>query len=121
MSNDNGIICAHPTEGEPVEPRKIRKSRIHKGIERTLNTAKYESIVIHDYIDEEIEWGTLKEREDKVDKWETILIRRFMQYHDKAMKELGLEHKIAYLKEAEPDYRPEPGTSNELDDLDTLS
>ena len=100
----------------------IRKSRIHKGIDRTLNTAKYESIVIHDQIDEEIEWCDLKERDSKIDKWETILLTRFKQFHDQVMKELNIEHKVAYFKDAEPDYRPEPGTSatNELDDLDAI-
>jgi anthranilate/para-aminobenzoate synthase component II len=99
---------------------QLRKSRIHKGIARTLNTAKYESIVIEDHIDEEIEWSTLEERDKKINNWETILITRYKQFHDRVMNELGLEHKVAYFKESEPDYRNEPGTANELDDLDGL-
>lgn len=98
----------------------VRKSRIHKGIERTLNTAKYESIVIHDYIEEDIEWTDLKERNSKIDAWETLLLNRFKQFHDQVMRELQLEHKVAYFKEAERDYRPEAGEKTELDDLDTL-
>lgn len=114
MTNDK--VC---TENDNTTSIK-RKSRIHKGIERTLNTAKFESIVIHDYIDEEIEWTTLEERDKKVNNWEGLLINRFKVFHDKVMNELRLEHKVAYFKESEPDYRAEPGKTNELDDLDSL-
>ena len=113
----NGKI--QPNSDEPT--KNLRKSRIHKGIDRTLNTAKFESLVIHDYIDEEIEWSDLKERDSKIDKWETILITRFKQFHDRVMEELGLEHKVAYFKDNAPDYRPEPGSVNELDDLDPIA
>jgi len=103
-----------------TDEKPIRKSRIHKGIQRTLNTAKFESVVVQDYIEEDIEWRTLEERDRKISNWETLLLTRFKQFHDQVMKELGLEHKVAYFKDAEPDYRPEPGAPNELDDLDAV-
>lgn len=109
-----------------IQPEKTnqnspRKSRIHKGIQRTLNTAKFESIVIQDFIEEDIEWSSLEERDRKVQNWETLLVNRFKQFHDQVMRELGLEHKVAYFKDNETDYRPEPGAYAELDSLDTLS
>lgn len=99
-----------------------RKSIIRKGIQRTLTTAKYESIVIHDEIEEEIEWYTLEERQKKIKNWETILLQTFKQSHDSILDELGLSHKKAYGKNAleEKDYRPDQGSSHELDELDTL-
>lgn len=115
MTNDR----IHPDQDEERPP--IRKSRIHKGIQRTLNTAKFESIVIQDYIEEDIEWRSLEERERKITNWETLLLARFKQFHDQVMKELGLDHKVAYFKDNEPDHRSEPGVSNELDDLDPLA
>lgn len=112
----NGKVQAE----KQTEDKPIRKSKIHKGISRTLNTAKFETIVIQDFIEEEIEWQDLEERDRKVTNWEMLLITRFKQYHDQVMRELGLEHKVAYFKDSEPDYRPEPGSSNELDDLDPI-
>ncbi len=98
----------------------IRKSRIRKGIQRTLSTAKYESIVIHDEIDEEIEWTTLEERDKKIKNWTTIHIKNFKQTHDRVLEDLKLSHKRAYFKNnlEDKDNRPEPGS--ELDDLENL-
>lgn len=100
----------------------IRRSKIRKGIQRTLTTARYESVVIFDEIEEEIEWQTLEERQRKVKNWETLHLQSFKQSHDRILEELGLSHKKAYLKNNldEKDHRPEVGSANELDGLDIL-
>ncbi len=101
---------------------KPRKSMIRKSIQRTLTTAKFESIVIHDEFEEEIEWSSLEERQRKIDNWDTILIQNFKKTHDKVMEELGLSHKKAYFKNSleDKDYRPKPGATHELDELMNL-
>lgn len=107
----------------PATPKaNVRKSIIRKGIQRTVSTAKYESIVIHDEIEEEIEWSTLPERDKKIKNWETILVSNFKTLFDRVLTELSLAPKKAYFKNAveEKDYRPEVGSSHELDDLDPL-
>ncbi len=109
-----------------LQPQK-RRSRIHKGIERTLNTDKYESIVIRDFIDEEIEWTTLEERDEKIENWENIFLARFKTYHDKTLKDAGLEHKVAYshnsyaerLKPARKQVTEISGLLEELEGIDS--
>jgi len=107
---------------EADEKIKLRKSIIRKGIQRTLSTAKYESIVIHDEIEEEIEWSSLEERQKKIKNWETILVQNFKQSQDRILDELGLSQKKAFFKNhlEEKDNRPEPGSTHELDILDSL-
>ncbi len=102
--------------------RQIRTSRIKKSIQRTLTTAKYESIVIHTEIDEEIQWSSLEEREKKSRNWDAFLIQDFKKTHDEVLKELQLSHKTAYFKNnlADKDHRADVGISHELDDLDIL-
>ena len=105
-----------------TKPGKIRTSIIRKSIQRTLSTAKYESIVIHDELEETIEWSSLSERDKKIRNWDTLLIKSFKQTHDEILKELNLTHKQAFFKDnlAEKDYRAEPGQQSELDGLDEL-
>ena len=45
-----------------------------------------------------------------------MLLREFKEFHDRAMNELGHEHKVAYFKD-QKDYRPDPGAKTEYDDL----
>lgn len=110
-----------------IQPDK-RVSHIKKGIQRTLSTAAYETIVIYDYIEEDIEWENLEERQRKLENWETLLLQSFKRYHDRALTELGLELKCAYIENrASKKIKPRPGQKTELDellkdleDLDTL-
>lgn len=107
-----------------VQPdqKPTRISKIRKGIQRTLSTAKYESIVIYDEIEETIEWTSLSERDRKIRNWDTLLIKSFKQTHDDVLQELNLSHKQAYFKNnlEEKDYRSEAGQPSELDGLDEL-
>ncbi len=112
----------------------VRKSVIRKSIQRTLSTAKFEGIVIHDEIEETIEWTTLEERQRKIKNWETLLLTTFKKSHDNILGELGLSHKKAYgVDYLDKDTRPEvtdrvatPGDNQserqgyELDGLDTI-
>ncbi len=99
-----------------------RKGRVKLGLQRTLSTEKFQSIVIHYELDEEIEWSTPSEREKKLLNWETILTREFKQIHDRVLDELKLTHKKAYFVDhLEKDDRPEPSDGLDgLDDLDSL-
>lgn len=88
------------TNGEiQAKPNGKRISHIKKGIQRTLSTAAFETIVIHDYIEEDIEWENLQERQTKLENWETILLQNFKRFHDLALRELGLEQKCAYTED----------------------
>lgn len=89
-----------------VQPRK---SIIKKGIQRTISTAKFETLVIYDEIEETIEWKTLEERDSKARNWETYLINHFKTTQDQVLEELKLGSKQAYFKDnLEKDYRPDP-------------
>lgn len=112
MSNEG----LQPSQESTEKP--LRKSRIRKGLHRTLNTEKYQTLVIIDEIEEEIEWRTIEERDKKIRNWETLLLREFKQSHDRILSELNLVHKKAYFVDGtEKDPRPEPGEQYELDTL----
>ena len=104
---------------ENDKPTVKRISRIKKGIERTINTAKYESIVIHSFLEEEIEWSSLEERQQKSRNWDKFLVDDFKKTHDYVLEELGLGEKSAYFKNALDSGKLEP-SKDELKFLDTL-
>lgn len=102
---------------------EVRSSKIRKGISRTINTAKFESVVIHDEIEEVVEWSSLEERQAKIDNWNSILISNFQKTHDEVMEQLGLGEKKAYFKTLEDkDNRADPAEmKNILDELDVAN
>lgn len=111
------------------EAKKTRKSKIIRGIKRTLSTAQFETLVIEIGFEEEIEWTTPSERQKKIDNWNTLLIKDFKQSSDRILQELGITHKKAYFKnptqETMSKYKvqaKEDAVSRglDLDDLDTL-
>ena len=113
----------------PDEAKKTRKSKIIRGIKRTLSTAQYETLVIEIGFEEEIEWSTPSERQKKIDNWNTLLIKDFKQSSDRILQELGITHKKAYFKnpsqETMQKYKvqaKEDALSRglDLDDLDSL-
>jgi hypothetical protein len=114
----NGKVQPESDAGKENE----RKGRIRMGIQRTLSTAKYESIVIHYEIDEEVSWTSLQERQRKVKNWETLLVQEFQGTHDRVLEELKLSHKKAYFVNhlEDKDYRPDPGQPGDFDDLESL-
>jgi len=104
-----------------VQPQddNIRTSRIKMGIQRTLNTAKFESIVIHYEIDEEITWADTETRERKVHNWETVLLSEYKHCHDRILEELDLSHKKAYFKDGLENKKTESNAQS-LDDLEAI-
>lgn len=111
------------------EGKKIRKSKISRGLKRTLKTAEYESLVIEVGFEEEIEWTTPSERQKKVDNWNTLLINDFKKSSDRILQELGITHKKAYFKNPTPEtverYKEQAkedfsSRGLDLDDLDSL-
>lgn len=108
-----------------TEPKKKRISHVKKGIQRTLSTAAFETVVIFDHVEEDIEWETLEERQRKMENWEAILLQNFKRFHDVVLKELNLEQKCAYTKTAQ-DKKTHMGGKKlddlleNLDDLDAL-
>jgi hypothetical protein len=114
----------NPTEAVETPTKEelpVRKTRIRKGLQRTLNTERYQTLVIVNEIEEDIEWRTLAERDKKVKNWETLLIKNFKEFHDRALGELGLEHKQAYFKDTNKTCgTPTPASTNDLDSLDSL-
>jgi len=103
-----------------VDNKPIRKGRLNIGLQKKIPTEKYGNLVIHHYIDEELEWQTLPERHKKVKNWWTVLITEFKAIHDNVLKELGLSQKRAYFENDGPDYSPQPGAVTEVDNLDDL-
>ena len=112
-----------------ADEKKMRKSRISRGIKRTLKTAEYESLVIEIGFEEEIEWSTPSERQKKIDNWNTLLIKDFKLSSDRILQELGITHKKAYFKNptqetmdkyAAPAKEEAVGRGLDLDDLDSL-
>ena len=108
---------------------KTRKSRITRGIKRTLSTAQYETLVIEIGFEEEIEWSSPSERQKKIDNWNTLLIKDFQQSSDRILQELGITHKKAYFKNPTPEtmdkYKVQAKEDAvhrglDLDDLDSL-
>lgn len=111
------------------DKKKTRKSRISRGIKRTLKTAEYESLVIEIGFEEEIEWTTPSERQKKIDNWNTLLIKDFKQSSDRILQELGITHKKAYFKNPTQETMTKYATQAkeeavsrglDLDDLDSL-
>lgn len=112
-----------------AETKKMRKSKIVRGIKRTLSTAQFETLVIEIGFEEEIEWATPSERQKKIDNWNTLLIKDFQQSSDRILQELGITHKKAYFKnpssETMEKYKKQAkedafSRGLDLDDLDTL-
>lgn len=114
---------------EEVQPNlvteQLRESVVTMRIARTLNTAKFEGIVIEQTIEERIQWKNLEERDRKRKNWETLFLADFKQSHDKILEELNLSIKKAYFvdyldKDNRTDPHDESSVSVDIDQLDTL-
>ena len=111
-----------------IKEVKVRVGKTARTLKRTLKTGEYESLVIEIGFEEEIEWKTLSERQQKIDNWNTVLLQDFKESSDRILLELGLNHKKAYFKNpSEATMKKfanqvESAQTNEpnLDDLDTL-
>jgi hypothetical protein len=123
MKVSNGEISPSTTPAISNAPSElpVRKTRIRKGLQRTLNTEKYQTLVIINEIEEIISWRTLDERAKKIKNWETLLLKDFKEFHDRALGELKLEHKQAYFKDSPMTCgTPTANSVNDLDSMDSL-
>ena len=111
----NGKVQTEQTQTS----KPIRKGRLNIGLQKKTPTEMYGNIVIHHFIDEEIEWSTLAERHKKVMNWYTVMTTEFKEVHDKVMSELGLEQKRAFFDN--PPNSPQSRAINDnLDNLDSI-
>lgn len=111
------------TSNPKVSPPTVRTGHVKMGIVRTIQTEKYQSLVMHCHIEEEIEWSTLDDWFQKQQNWESILIRRYKEMHDNILKELNFSEKRAYFNDGlENKVNTEKGLAelDELDDLEAL-
>lgn len=73
----------------------VRTTKVFKGIERTLNTGRYESVKILEHIEEEITWSNIEERNAKLEAVNKHLIYDFEKTKNEVLKSLNLmEEKI---------------------------
>ena len=70
--------------------KTVRVSKITKGLNRKVWTAKYEGIEICSHVEETIEWTTLEERQKKLDAISQHVINDFKRTFNTAITELGL-------------------------------
>jgi len=68
-----------------------RKSVIRKKIGRKIQTKQFESLEVYVDIEEEIEWGDIKERDKKTKAINKILINDYKDTLKTILKELKLE------------------------------
>jgi len=98
----------------PEGEKKKRVGRISKSIERIYNIAPYESLKITVRLEEDIEWGTLKERQKKSANWTKILTQDFNDTATGVFKDQNVsEHKVFHKNSA-----VEKDGSKDLNDLD---
>ena len=69
----------------------VRTTKVTKGINRKVQTAKFEGIEICSHVEEIIEWKTLAERQQKLDAVSHHMTEDFKRTFDTAMVELGLD------------------------------
>jgi len=94
VAENTDVVFEHP-----------RTSKVTKGINRRIWTAKYEGIEICSSVEEVIEWNTLKERQQKLDAVTKHVTNDFKRTSDAVLAELGLTHVSAW---SSADNDPEP-------------
>lgn len=77
--------------GDVNANNSVRTTKVTKGINRKVQTAKFEGIEICSHVEEVIEWKTLSERQKKLDAVSHHMNEDFKRTFDMAMKELGLD------------------------------
>lgn len=99
------------------------KTVISREIRRTIQTAPYESVVITEQLEEEVQWKTEEEFEAKSDALRKKLIEQFKITHDKELEQLGFAKLAKYTKKfGSTEYKdpPKENLADELDDYDTI-
>jgi hypothetical protein len=97
---ENPLIDTSDAVGPKVP--KVRTTKVTKGINRKLWTAKYEEIEIVSHVEEVIEWITLEERQKKLDAITKCVVMDFEKTRDTVLQELGLAEKKVFGNQTEP-------------------
>ena len=106
---------------EKVEEPVVRQTVVTRNISRTLQTAKYFSLVITGGAQDTIEWSTLKERQEKMDNLTTLAIEDFRKEHDRVLNELQLAEVHAFAKDAVKEANESKSIEDlGIDDFDVL-
>ena len=98
---------------------KKRKAPLHKGLKRTIQDLPFFSLTVTDHISVDIDWGSLQEFNDKSDRWNDILIKRFKKLHDDTLEECGISVQKVTIKGA-PSERITGNKPVDVEDLDFL-
>jgi len=81
-----------------------RTTKVTRGINRRIWTAKYEGIEVCSHVEEVIEWKTLKERQQKLDAVTKHMTDDFKKTFTSVLSELGIDRASAWATEdGEPD------------------
>ena len=75
-----------------------KKSVIKKKISRDINIGRFHQLEITCEFEEEVEWGDIKERQEKSEKITNLLIVDFMRTLSRVMDELQVDRKVAFVK-----------------------
>jgi hypothetical protein len=74
-----------------------RKSKVMKRIKRIYNVARFESLELEIYYEDDIEWADVKERQEKCNTVTKLLISDFEKTRKDVMTELNESEKKAYF------------------------
>ena len=99
------------------EEKEKRKSKISKSVRRIYNVAQYESLELVINYEEEIDWDTIKERQQKSKNITSLLLDDFKNTRKEVFEELNESEKKAYFKNA---LKSMKATEDELENFDTI-
>lgn len=102
-------------EDKELNQSRPRTTKARKRIERSLQTAKYFQLIIGEETEDEFEWRTLEERDQKLNNLTKAAIRNFKRTHDEVLAELGLAQVYAFGVDKVAEKRRELGDMEELD------
>jgi len=100
-----------------MDEKEARKSRIRKSICRTIQTAKFESLVVEVSFDEDVEWTNTQERQRKSENIMKLLLKDFENSMQMAKEQLGLVENVAFVKDNTQPSREEDLKNNGFDAL----
>ncbi|NJL70140.1 MAG: hypothetical protein HC888_00400 [Candidatus Competibacteraceae bacterium] len=106
---------------------ETKKTSCRKRIARTIQTKQYETLNISIESEDEIEWTSIKDRDDKLAKLTNLAIRDFEETFNQVCEAFGFDEKRVFVKQngaVTPRDPRQVATSNAEDDglgaFDTL-
>ncbi len=97
----------------------MSKSKIKKSIVRGIQTKKFEQVTITVDIDEEIEWKSVEERNDKTKKITEMLLDDFKKTYNEVVNVLGVDRCIGAV-EIQEDKKKDESSEDEIDMFDDM-